>query len=62
MKLLRKQYDYLVIDLPHDFGEISFNTLDLADNIVIVIAPEMASIRAAAAAIETYKKLEYDLE
>jgi pilus assembly protein CpaE len=62
MQLLRKQYDYLVIDLPHDFGEISFNTLDLANNIVIVIAPEMASIRAAAAAIETYKKLEYDLD
>ena len=62
MNLLRKQYDYLVIDLPHDFREIAYNTLDMADEIVVVIAPEMASVRAAAAAIETYKKLGYDLD
>jgi pilus assembly protein CpaE len=34
----------------------------MADSIVIVIAPEMASVRAASAAIDTYKKLGYDLE
>ncbi len=62
LELLRKQYDYLVMDLPHDFREIAYNTLDIADSIVIVIAPEMASVRAAAAAIETYKKLGYDLD
>lgn len=62
MNLLRKQYDYLIIDLPHDFKEISYSTLDMVNQIVIVIAPEMASVRAAAAAIETYKKLGYDLD
>lgn len=62
MGLLQKQYDYIVVDLPHDFKEISYSTLDLANQIIIVIAPEMASVRAAAAAIETYKKLGYDLE
>lgn len=62
MNLLRNEYDYIVVDLPHDFREIAYRTLDLSDAIVIVIAPEMASVRAAAAAIETYKKLGYDQE
>lgn len=62
MNILRKEYDYLVVDLPHDFREIAFRTLDMADAIVIVIAPEMASIRAASAALDTYKRLGYDLD
>jgi len=57
--LLRPQYDYIVADLPHDFSNVAIQTLDAADLILLLIAPEIASIRAAAAAMDTYGKLGY---
>ena len=60
--LLRPQYDYLVADLPHDFSNIAIQTLDAADLILMPIAPEIASLRAAKAALDTYIKLQYPPE
>jgi pilus assembly protein CpaE len=60
--LMRPQYDYLVADLPHDFSNVAIQTLDAADLILLLIAPEIASIRAAAAAMDTYGKLGYPLD
>jgi len=60
--LLRPEYDYLVADLQHDFSEASLVTLDAADIILLIIAPELSSIRAAAAALDTYNRLGYPPE
>ncbi len=62
LQLLRPEYDYLIADLPHDFSEVSLLTLDAADVILLVIAPELSSIRAAAAALDTYNRLGYPPE
>lgn len=62
ISLLKGQYQYIVADLPHDFGEISINALDAADIILLVGSPDMASVRAASAAIGIYKKLGYPVE
>ncbi len=59
IKLMRPTYDYIVADLPHDFSEVSLQSLDVADLILLVIAPELSSVRAAAAALDTYTKLGY---
>lgn len=59
LALLRPEYDYLVADLQHDFSEASLITLDAADLILLIIAPELSSIRAAAAALDTYNRLGY---
>jgi len=59
LKLLRTQYEYIVVDLPHDFSGTTIQILDAADVIVMLLTPEMASVRAAAAALDTYRKLEY---
>ena len=59
IKLLRPNYDYIIADLPHDFNEVALIALDLADTILLVIAPELSSVRAAAAALDTYDKLGY---
>jgi pilus assembly protein CpaE len=61
-QLLRKRYDYMVADLPHDFNDIVVHTLDKADVILLTTAPDVASIRAAAAALDTYSKLNYPPE
>lgn len=56
---LRQNYDYLVADLPHDFSDITLQTLDVASYIIVTLAPEMASVRAASLALETYAQLGY---
>jgi pilus assembly protein CpaE len=62
LQLLRKHFDYMVADLPHDFNDIVVHTLDIADVIILTTAPDVASIRAAAAALDTYGKLNYPPE
>jgi pilus assembly protein CpaE len=59
IKVLSQNYEYIVADLPHDFSDISLQTLDAADVILLLLAPEMSSIRAAAAALQTYRELGY---
>jgi pilus assembly protein CpaE len=59
---LRHHYKYIVADLPHDFSEVALDVLDAADVILLMVAPEIASIRTAAIALDTYQKLGYDSE
>jgi pilus assembly protein CpaE len=56
------QYEYVVADLPHDFGDIAIEVLDAADVILLLLAPDLSSVRAAAAALDTYARLDYPSE
>ena len=60
--LLSSDYTYIIADLPHNFNDISLYILDQADLVISTINPEMASVRAAYAALNTYKRLGYDLD
>ncbi|MBT3339264.1 MAG: response regulator [Anaerolineae bacterium] len=62
LAMLRQDFSYIIADLPHDFNEMTLNVLDEADLILLLVAPEMASIRAAVAALDTYAKLGYPPE
>jgi pilus assembly protein CpaE len=57
--LLRHNYEYVLADLSHDFGDITLQALDAADTILLVASPDMSSVRAAYAALDTYAKLGY---
>jgi pilus assembly protein CpaE len=59
LRLLKDRYQYIIADLPHDFSEPSIQALDLTDAILMIGTPDMASIRAITAALDTYKKLGY---
>jgi pilus assembly protein CpaE len=59
---LKGSYDYIVADLPHNFDETTLQVLDTADLILMVATPDMASVRASAAALDTYNKLGYPIE
>ena len=52
----------MVADLPHDFSDFAIQALDAADMILLVASPDMASIRAITAALDTYEKLDYPKE
>jgi len=62
LQLLLHNYEYVLADLSHDFGDIALQALDAADIILMVAAPDMASVRAAFAAMDTYFKLGYPKE
>ncbi|MBI4790247.1 MAG: response regulator [Chloroflexi bacterium] len=59
LTLLSASYHYLVLDLPHDFSDTTLAGLDRADDIIIVLAPELASVMAASSALEVLQSLGY---
>ncbi|MFQ5399849.1 MAG: CpaE family protein [Anaerolineae bacterium] len=62
ISVLRPRYEYMVADLPHDFSDVALDVLDSADVILLLLAPEMASVRMAAVALDTYSRLGYEPE
>jgi pilus assembly protein CpaE len=49
--------DFVVMDVAHDFSDVSIELLSSASNILLVMAPEMASLRAAIGALSIYDQL-----
>lgn len=62
LQLVKAQYEYVIADLPHDFSDAALQALDRADLILLLASPDMASIRAVTAALDTYDKLDYPKE
>jgi pilus assembly protein CpaE len=62
LEMFKSEYEYVLADLPHDFSDSALPALDAADMILMVACPDMASIRAASAALDTYQKLGYPKE
>ena len=62
LRLIKSQYDYVIVDLPHDFHEFTLQALDITEMILMVATPDMASVRACAAALDTYKKLGFSVK
>ncbi len=52
-----EQYDYIVVDTAHDFSDMTIEILNAANIVLLMMAPEMASIRAALCALNIYQKL-----
>ncbi len=59
IKVLKQHFSYIVLDLPHDFRETTLAGLDVSDEILTLFAPDLASIRAMAELLETFKRLNY---
>jgi pilus assembly protein CpaE len=59
LDILRSQFPYVLIDMPHDLSERSLQALDRADVILLVVQPEIASVRAASMALEIFEALGY---
>jgi pilus assembly protein CpaE len=59
IELLRPHYHYIILDLPHDFLETTLVGLDMADQILLMLSPETASVRCAANALGAFEQLNY---
>jgi len=60
LKSLCTRNHYLVLDLPHDFRETTLVGLDMAHQIMVVMAPEMASVYATRCAFDVFDRLGYE--
>ncbi len=60
--LLESKYAYMIYDLPHDFSATTLAALDHADKILLLLAPELASVRAAGMALRVFDELGYPNE
>jgi pilus assembly protein CpaE len=59
ISLLKERYDYVVLDLPHDFSDTTLAGLDAAHQVLVLLAPELASVRATACAVDVFDHLDY---
>ena len=59
IELAETQYQYLVMDLPHDFSPTTLSALESADTILLVLAPELASVNCTSNALNVFKGLGY---
>ena len=59
LDLLQRRFHYVVLDLPHDFSETTLAGLDTATDILLVLPPDLGSVRATAAALEAFQALGY---
>jgi pilus assembly protein CpaE len=57
LPILKDRYPHLVADLASDLQEVTLTALDHADRVLLVLAPELASVRAAAGALAIFASL-----
>jgi pilus assembly protein CpaE len=60
LALLQPRYDYIIADLPHDFSNNTLEILDAADTIMVLVAPDIVSVRGAAIMLNTYASLGFE--
>jgi pilus assembly protein CpaE len=59
LNILREQYHYIVLDLPHDFRETTLAGLDLAQEILTVMSSDLASVLAMSSTQDVFETLNY---
>ncbi|MDX2034504.1 MAG: AAA family ATPase [Blastocatellia bacterium] len=58
IEMLRKRFEYVVIDLGHLFDEVTLAALDSADDILLILTMDVMSIRSAQRALTVLDRLE----
>jgi len=59
LQRLRESYDYVVLDPQHTFDSITLAALDQSDEIVLIVALDIPSIRSTQRALEIFDRLGY---
>ncbi len=59
---LKAANDFILVDASHDFSDMTIHMLSMSSTILLVMAPEMASLRTTVSALEIYDRLGLPLE
>ena len=62
MDRLKSQNDFIIVDTSHDFSDMTIQLLSVSSTILLVMAPEMASLRTTMSALEIYDRLGIPLD
>jgi pilus assembly protein CpaE len=62
MDKVKERNDFIVVDAAHDFSDMAINMLNISSSILLVMAPEMASLRSTMSALEIYDRLGVSIE
>jgi len=62
MEKIKNHNDFVVVDTSHDFSDMTIHMLSIASTILLVLAPEMASLRTTVSAMEIYDRLGIPLD
>jgi pilus assembly protein CpaE len=57
MERLKAHNEFVLVDTSHDFSDMTIQMLSMSSTILLVMAPEMASLRTALSALEIYDRL-----
>jgi len=57
MEGLKGSNEFILVDASHDFSDLTIQMLSMSSSILLVMAPEMASLRTTMSAIEIYDRL-----
>ena len=53
----KQHNEFLVVDMAHDLSDMTIQVLNTANWVLLILAPEIGSLRAASSALEIYDKL-----
>jgi len=62
MEKIRSHNDFIIVDTAHDFSDMTIQMLSMSNTILLVMAPEMASLRTTMSAMEIYDRLGISLD
>lgn len=62
LKILSRQFAYLILDLSHDFQETTLAGLDASHEILLMLSPDLAAVRSAVCALGVFDSLNYPKE
>jgi pilus assembly protein CpaE len=57
MEGLKSSNEFILVDTSHDFSDLTIQMLNMSSAILLVMAPEMASLRTTMSALEIYDRL-----
>ncbi len=59
LSLLRGRFEYVVVDTPSAFSEITLAMLDMSDLIILVVTPEIAGVKVTVNTLDIFASLGY---
>ncbi len=59
LTLLRERHDNVVVDLPHTFDAVTLTALDQAAEILLVMTPDVMTIRSSLRTLSVFDRLDY---
>jgi pilus assembly protein CpaE len=62
MERIKAQNEFVIVDTSHDFSDMAIQMLSMSNTILLVMAPEMASLRTTLSAMEIYDRLGIPLD